>query len=554
MLPKNSILRRRGAGVSLPACLDVTPVHEDETLIRRVPNNLFFCICALLLIMPAIAFGQIFSNVTVGGSTISPDGDGIQDSTYIEVTFSDSVYSFDVFILTGDTLNIVDFLVDGEARGAGTDTTWWIGRNFFGTVVPEGDYLFFVRAQNASGADSVYKAIHVDLTAPQVAITQIQPGTLIAPGLLDQQPLRIDYIVSDVFPTDSTDVTVRVMRPAGDTLVTLTKKRLQIDKTYRTEWDGSDALADGIHDIQIRATDNGGHLAVAFTPINVDLDLPEIEITSPDNDTKFNVVPDSIEGWVYDRNGVTPLLIAYSDKRLYAPVPNQWMMNDTLFFNAPLADSVTEEREYQLFFKVSDKAGRTDSVNFSIELDTSSPDPPVLNPPGEVVHVPKYTLTGSFSADTKKIRIFRNGAYVDSVFIVIQTSLEEEVLLTPDDNIFTAIALDEAGNTSAPSNAVTVVYDAATSVYIPQPFGPNDSFQINLGGEEARITLKIFDLGGDLVYAHRDYTPGSNIEIQWDGLNGEGEEVKRGPLVLVVRVAFDNGNENTFRELFLFKR
>jgi hypothetical protein len=456
--------------------------------------------------------------------------------------------------LTGDTLSIVDILVDGEPRAAGTDSIWWNGENFFGIVVPEGDYLFFVRAENASGADSIYKAIHVDLTAPQVSITQIEPGTLIAPGLLDQQPLRIDYFVTDVFPTDSTDVTVRIMGPAGTALDTITLARLEIDKTYRAEWNGLSAEVDGIHEVQIRAKDGGGHLDVALAPVNVDLDEPEIRITNPDNNKAFSIIADSIEGWAYDRNGVTPVLIAYSQERFYAPVPNQWVMNDTLFFNAPLADSVTEEGEYQLLFKTSDNAGRIDSVIFSIELDTSSPDPPVLNPPEDVVHVPKYTLTGSFSVDSKKIRIFRNGAYVDSVFILIQESLAEEVLLTPGDNVFTAIALDEAGNTSTPSNAVTVVYDAATSVFIPQPFGPNDSFQINLAGKEARITLKIFDLGGDLVYTHRDYTPGSNIDIPWDGLNGEREEVKRGPLVLVVRVAYDNGNENTFRELFLFRR
>lgn len=521
-------------------------------MIRRVLNSGFFCITAIVLGAATVASGQIITNVTVGGSTISPDGNGIQDSTYIAVTLSESVLSFDAFVLTGDTLGIVDILVNGEPRAGGTDSTWWDGENFFGSVVPEGNYLFFVRAENASGADSAYREIYVDLTPPRVIVTQIQPSTLIAPGLLDQQPLRIDYFVTDVFPTTSADVTVRVMKPSGDTLTTLARRRLEIDKTYQVEWDGSDAATDGIYEVQIRAKDNGGHLDIAHTPINVDLDKPEIEITGPANNKRFNVIPDSLTGWAYDRNGVMPVRIKYGKDRPYATIPNQWTLGDTLFFSAPLADSVVEERVYQIRLNTSDTSGRRDSVLFSIELDTSLPAAPVLDQPPDVVYTPKYTLTGSFSQDAKKIRIFRNGAYVDSVVIVIDVSLSKEVLLTRGENVFTATAVDEAGNQSVPSNAVTIVYDAGTSVFIPQPFRRNDSFQLNLSGEKARITLKIFDLGGDLVFVHRDYTPDYNIDIQWDGLNGDGEEVKRGPLVLVVFVAFDNGTQNTLKELFLF--
>jgi flagellar hook assembly protein FlgD len=527
-------------------------VTEDETLSKRVPYTGLFCIFALLLCVSTVASGQIISNVTIGEFTLSPDGDGSQDSTYIAVTLLDSVFSYDAFILTGDTLSIVDILVDGKPRASGTDSTWWDGENFFGIIVPEGNYLFFVRAENSSGADSLYLEIFVDLTTPQVNIIQIEPSTLIAPGLPDQQNLRIDYFITDSFPTDSVNVNVVVMNPSGHAQDTLTSQLLQIDKTYRTEWDGLSAVLDGIHDVQIRATDNGGHLDVAWAPINVDLDEPSMQITSPDNNKKYKVIPDSIRGWATDRNGITSVEIAYSADRVYEPIPHQWLMNDTLFFAAPLADSITQDGQYQLWFKTSDAAGRMDSLSFNIDLDTDSPSPPVLDPPQNVIHTPNYTLTGTFSQDTEKIRIFRNGAFIDSVFTLLQQSLSEEILLNEGENVITAIAVDEAENTSIPSNAITIVYDATESVFIPQPFRSNDSFQINLSGKTASITLKIFDMGGDLVYAHRDYTLGSNIDIQWNGRNGEGEEVKRGPLVIVVRVEYDNGDDNTLRELFLF--
>jgi hypothetical protein len=551
MLHKYSILRRCRAGASLPACRNHTPANEDKTLVRFVRKISLFCTITLLLSLSTIASGQIISNVTIGGSTISPDGDGIQDSTYIAVTFSDSILSFDAFVLTGDTLSIVDILVEGDARSSGTDSTWWNGENFFGIVVPEGHYLFFVRAQAASGTDSAYMEISVDLSPPQVSIVRIEPSTLIAPGLPDQQPLRIDYIITDTFPTDAVYVNALVVNPSASE-DTLTSQLLEINKTYRAEWDGSSAAVDGMYEVQIRARDNGGHVDVASASINVDLDEPTIQITSPDNDKEFIVIPDSIHGWMYDRNAVMPVQIAYSEDKIYTPVPNQWVMDDTLFFNAPLADSITAEGNHQLWFKASDSAGRIKSIRFNIELDTHSPAPPKLDPPPDVVYTPKYLLTGSFSSDTKKIRIFRNDSYVDSVFILLQTSLSEEIIIKPGTNVITAVAVDEAGNTSLPSNAITVVYDTAPTVFIPQPFRSNDSFQINLSGKEAVISLNIYDLGGDLVFTHKDFALGSNLDVPWDGINGKGKDVKRGPLVIVVHIAYNEGNDDTLREIFLF--
>ncbi|MFH1754878.1 MAG: hypothetical protein ABIA59_04170 [Candidatus Latescibacterota bacterium] len=508
---------------------------------------------ALLLSCPSITCAQVITNITIGEFTFSPDGDGMQDSTNITVTFPDSVDSFDAFVLSGDTLTIVDILVSGEARSSGTDTIWWNGKNFFGNVVPEGNYLVFIRAANASGSDSVYKEIFVDLTKPDVSITQIEPSSLIAPGLPGAQALRIDYFISDSFPSDSIDVSVIIVNPSGSTLETLTSLQLQVGREYRAEWDGAKAAKDGIHEVRIRVQDNGGHSRSASAPINVDLNKPSLQISSPMNNKTFNVIPDNLTGWAYDRNGVTPVQIAYSVERHYAPVPNQWTLHDTLFFSAPLADSITQTAEYQLWFKTADTAGRQDSISFNIEWDTSSPASPQLDAPQAVVHIPSYILTGTFSQDTKKVRIFRDGAFIDSVVIVIQTSLSKEVRLQPGDNVFTAVALDDAGNVSAPSEAVTVVYDSATSVFIPQPFRPDDSFQINLTGEKARIALRIFDLAGNLVFVQREYTFGSSIDMHWNGLNGDAETVKRGPLVMVVSVSYDNGDKNTLREIFLFQ-
>jgi flagellar hook assembly protein FlgD len=89
-------------------------------------------------------------------------------------------------------------------------------------------------------------------------------------------------------------------------------------------------------------------------------------------------------------------------------------------------------------------------------------------------------------------------------------------------------------------------------LYIPTPFQPQDEFQLNLAREASRATLRVYDLGGDLVIALHKLESEKNYMFAWDGRNGSGTDVKKGPLVGVAEVVFEDGKKNIFREIFLF--
>ncbi len=533
---------------------------NDTTLVKRIDKlngRSVFKTTLLLLIfllgVPSISSGQTISNVLIDESTFSPDGDGIQDSTTIWYELSDTVFSFYAIVMTGDTLNTLDTLIAGNPRSSGIDSTSWDGGDSLGIVVPEGHYLIYLRAEFESSVDSIYKKVKVDLTPTQVEITSIEPSTLVIPGP-GQPTIRIYYDISDSPPSDSVEVGVFIFAPGSaflDTLITLVHDFLE-PGSYSANWNGA-AVKDGIHKVKVVAYDDGGHSDYAIAELNVDIKPPTIEITSPEPDKSFRVIPDSIRGWAYDRNQVTSLQIKYNADFPYLDVPTQWVQNDTVYFVAPLADSIIEERDYVLRFKAVDAPGRADSLPFRVELDLTPPPTPILDPPEGPVRTPYYTLTGTFDlALGEYVKVYRNGAFLDSVFVLSGDFNSVEVALIPGENIFTVVALDVLGNASPHSNAVTVQFDASKGVFISQPFRPEDEFQINLLKQALYTELKIYDLGGDLVVTLEDRTHDKNIAIEWDGLNGNREALKRGPLVVVVQVNYAGGGKETFREIFLF--
>jgi flagellar hook assembly protein FlgD len=110
---------------------------------------------------------------------------------------------------------------------------------------------------------------------------------------------------------------------------------------------------------------------------------------------------------------------------------------------------------------------------------------------------------------------------------------------------------DDAGNVSEPSNTIEITFDNSAGLFIPQPFKSGDAFQVNLSKNASSVTLRLYDLGGNLVKILRGTEVSSNISIPWDALNGDGEEVKKGPLVAVAAIVYADGSDREIiRESF----
>jgi hypothetical protein len=205
-----------------------------------------------------------------------------------------------------------------------------------------------------------------------------------------------------------------------------------------------------------------------------------------------------------------------------------------------------------LYLEAADPYEKSTSKTFDIELDRTAPGAPSLDPFAGRTNASEVYLKGTWPGSPQFIRIFRNGEYLDSTFTVIINELNHRVPLLIGHNVFTAIAVDEAGNESPLSNAVSIIFENEVGLYVPAPFLPYDEFQINLSQEAYRVSLKVYDLGGELVVALRDLTIRQNYLIRWSGKNGGGEDVKKGPLVAVAEVTFENGENTVYREIFLF--
>jgi hypothetical protein len=64
--------------------------------------------------------------------------------------------------------------------------------------------------------------------------------------------------------------------------------------------------------------------------------------------------------------------------------------------------------------------------------------------------------------------------------------------------------------------------------------------------------VRVYDFSGGLVVTLQQDSPGRNAALTWDGRNGSGEEVKRGPLVANAEVRYEDGETEVLREVFLF--
>lgn len=503
------------------------------------------------------AQGALLTHVDIAGNTISPDGDGYQDTLHVTYTLADTAWSVSAYILTTDfPQTIVDNLLIDTAMSAGNHTLSWDGRTFAGVPASEGTYSLLVQAFNGAHDDSVFKSVFIDLTPPSVSITRVEPG-IFAPDIITKVPLLVvDFTVSDSPPEHEDQIRIIIEDPDGEELTTLSPDSLFTGNgDYTVTWDGDEIAADGLYRIVIIVDDNGGYSGSDWSRLNVDNEKPTLKTVSPDNGVTLSVIPDSLTGWTWDRNGINADSLRFSfSGEAFDPITSTSFSGDTLYFSVPLADSVTIEQQYIILLQSQDVVGRETQISYRITFDSTAPPPPVLAQPIEsTVRKPSYVLTGSVPEEPDILRLYRNSILIDSLTGLIPENLSHEVSLTPGENTFSALSVDDAGNTSPLSNTVTITFDNAAGLFIPQPFHPDDEFQLNLAREARSIELRIFDLSGNLVAAIEDTPVQTAVTISWNGLNGDDKSLERGPLVLVARIQYLDGGTETQRELFLFK-
>jgi hypothetical protein len=381
---------------------------------------------------------------------------------------------------------------------------------------------------------------------------------LIAPGSTDpaQTPdTEITYATSDPPPTDSVEVDLVVYGPSGARVETFPERLVAANGIFKDVWNGEIASDDGLHKIEVTVTDRALNSTTEWSFVDVDLDGPDITITNLENNVTVAVVPDSLFGWAWDRHGVRDSVWArYDNDDPFEEVTTRHIRDDTLFFSLPLSSVIVDEGSYILGFRAKDKLGQRSIRALSFTFLTAAV-PVLKQPENPVTRSPDFLLDGTVSgAESFMMRIYQNDALADSTFPNILGNWPHPMTLVPGLNQIYATMVDDAGNVSQPSKTIEITFDNSGGLFVPQPFRPGDAFQLNLSKAASTVTLRIYDLGGNLVTILYSTDNTFNISIPWDGLNGDSEEVKKGPLVVVSAVAYaDGSNREIIREIFLFE-
>ncbi len=559
----------------------LTSFYVNNGSLNRV--SAYGAILALGLVLAAIAppspsaqGGPLLSLFDLLESSFSPDGNGAQEFTEVRFTLVEDSPEVSVVVYRSDSVTVVDTLFAAGPAPAGAETVVWDGTDQGGGAVGEGLYLITLNARGTTARDTVVTLpVAVDMTPPSIQILLSEPG-IYAPGLMGTpQVYGVTFVVSNSSPTyglptlaDQLAVEMYDVNDAPvvlDTFVDVTPEYTGQDGTYEFTWNANEmqSVSDGYYRIDLNLTDKAGHGASASDHANVDMDLPDVGFLNVEDGDDFVTLPDSLFGWAWDRNDIDSLYVKYDATRPYWLITNTRLAADTTFFVIPLADSIPGEGSYTLRIRAKDGAaadtGRVAARGLQFTVDRSAPPAPALDPFTGVWRNPSFELGGTWTGSPDIIRFYRNGTKVDSVFTIILeaqglTRFTPIIELENGVNVLNATAVDEALNESAFSNEVRVEFKDDSGLYIPAPFTRNDEFHLNLRETAERATLRIYDLSGELVVILTKDFSARSYAFRWNGLNGGGEDVKKGPLVAVSQVEVDGSTSAgaVFREIFLF--
>jgi len=535
---------------------------------------------ALVCVSVAVPSGAQIGAFTATPAAFSPDADGINDFTSLRFSLADTVLELSLIVFEADSITPVDTLIaPAPSSQLGLRTVTWDGLRHDGTAAPEAAYIATLAAvSELSVASALSVPLFVDITPPTLQTTSVSPP-LYFPGVPGHESvLSVTFNLGAVSPVPPgrvpDEIQYQVFTPSGAELDPSNldgrisfqpplpydnPPGVDSDGAYTFKWDAGDqtSLADGTYTIVMFIVDTAGYTRIDSAFADVDNKAPTVSWTSPPSAQKLSVLPDSLYGTAWDRSGVDSMYVRYGTSGPLAPM--QWSTrNDTAFFALGLAGVITTEGEHEIQLRVKDAVGFTTGhiarQSWEVTWLVTAPMPPTLDPFSGEWHSARYTVAGDVPSDADidgVIRVYRNGTQVDSVFTVFINRFESTVPLVAGENIITATHRDGASNESVHSNAVRVVLDQSTGLFMPVPFRSGNDFSVNLSSPANSVELNIYDMTGDLVVALGSTTPAVRFAIPWNVRNGNGETVKKGPLVIVATVNFADGRVEQVRKLFL---
>jgi hypothetical protein len=222
-----------------------------------------------------------------------------------------------------------------------------------------------------------------------------------------------------------------------------------------------------------------------------------------------------------------------------------WADADTIYWRFDTPDTVNGdagyvEGGYILKSFARDPFNNQSDEQLSFKVDRTAPSPPLIaDPPERMIHN-ELDIYIDFDGDSDSLLVFRQaGASIDSTWFITAGSSPNDpfgITLLEGLNEIWAIARDDAGNTSEPSNTVSTTLDPATGISYPEVFRGPDSFQIVTEGTASSVTIEIYDITGGSIRKITEHGPGTSFDIPWDLTNDDGETVRNGPCLVVITI------------------
>ncbi len=256
-----------GAKVTFP----VIAGHRDANY-TECPGGAFYALLpAIRANVKGRAGASFAASVTASASLISPNGDGVLDSTTLSVNITEAA---DWRVALKDAGGRVAGGWSGQGTSASLD---WDGRAG-DKAVADGTYTAELTATAADGSSAKAAVqITVDTTAPRLAAASVTPETFSPNG--DGQ---LESASATYEPAEACAVRVGLLDADGDVVRWLHGWRSRVQKTYTISWDGRvstggglAAAPDGVYRFDLERRDSAGNIARRGIKVTVDRTLAE---------------------------------------------------------------------------------------------------------------------------------------------------------------------------------------------------------------------------------------------------------------------------------------
>jgi len=501
-----------------------------------------FLLLAGCLLAAAGLQAQIVEYIIIDFPSISPNGDGVRDSSTVVIALQEPALRLVVTLVDTVSAAVIDTLIDIEDPAAQGYETVWNGTDSLGALLPEGGYRLSFHVTDGMTPEEYSRTVVVDTTRPIVTLDRIEPGVYTPDIEGTSDEVLIYFYLTDLGGPDSVEIT---LTDPEDLVIYLPHGALA-NGLQSVSWAGTVTSADGLYELSLNAHDEAGNESMDAGVINVDTKAPDLVFVDP-LPGQVNEVPLTQTGYCTDRNGVEDPFLVWNGSDPFEPNSISWQ-GDTLFWSFDLRDSVLVGGEYverscTLQVLCSDPLGHDADETMAFSIDLTPPDPPVLNPPLSSVHASEYDVVGT-SPQGDTVIVFR-AAGTDTASwreTLIMEIFSVTVDLHLGENEIWAVVADEAGNRSESSNRILVVYDTAAGFYYPEVFRGPGEFEIMTNGEAVGVEIRIYTVTGEEVATLNETGPATRFEVGWSLLNDDGEEVRNGPYLVVITVEYASGS------------